>query len=380
MPWAYILNTWPCQWAHAVHVSHYRPMASQAETLENTQISIGMIRFVIVFTAFLAVDTVGPLWAAPEQPLPLWSWEETRRANSVEFVDDFRQLLVTRRDKLIRYVPEQNRKSLLEKIEIVVLSDVTTAFHMEADIETGRIETSVETLSTLSKIAMASALTTTVPELGANWLGKYLLYIRRVPRDGLLVDPLRASGYLSETGVFNSDLSPAVWRAIYEAYADRLETIIMFLMGHELGHFVQPTPANSNDAERQSFEEKADRFSLEVLLNIEKSIQTTSSKQPYYLKGPIMLFLAWIVGFEQVTNVLSPKSHPPNHTRALGASNFIIESLPSHELSDNEREGFRKEAEKLKVIFHSIEKNPRDYFLELEKESEEITLAALKVK
>ncbi len=355
-------------------------MASQAETLENTQIPIGMIRFVIVFTAFLAVDTVGPLWAAPEQPLPLWSWEETRRANSVEFADDFRQLLVTRRDKLIRHVPEQHRNSLLEKIDIVVLSDDTTAFHMEADFETGRIETSVETLSTLSKIAMASALTTTVPELGSNWLGMYLLYIRRIPRDGLLVDPLRASGYLSETGVFDRSLSPAVWKAIYEAWAERLEAIIMFLMGHELGHFVQPTPANSNDAERQSFEEKADRFSLEVLLNIEKSIQTTSSKQPYYLKGPIMLFLAWIVGFEQATNVLSPKSHPPNHIRALGASNFIIESLPSHDLSDDEREGIRRAADGLKAIIDSIGNNPRDYFLGLEEESEGVSLAALKVK
>lgn len=339
-----------------------------------------MIRFVIVFTAILAFDTVGQLWAAPEQPLPLWSWEETRRANSVEFAEDFRQLLVKRRDKLIRHLPEQNCNSLLEKIEIVVRNDLTTAFHMEADIETGRIETSVETITTLSKIAMASALTTTVPELGANWLAKYLLYIRRAPRGGLLVDPLRASGYLSETGVFDRSLSPAVFEAIYEAYGDRLDAIIMFLIGHELGHFLQPTPANSNDAERQSFEEKADRFSLEVLLNIEKSIQTTNSKQPYYLKGPIMLFLAWIVGFEQVTNVLSPKSHPPNHIRALAASNFIIESLPSHVLSDSEREGIRKVADQLKVLSHSIEENPRDYFLGLQEESKGITLAALKMK
>nr|WP_281719600.1 hypothetical protein [Nitrosomonas nitrosa] len=339
-----------------------------------------MIGFVIVFTAFLAFDTDGQLWAASEQPLPLWSWEETRRANSVEYADDFKQLLVTRRDKLIRHLPEQYRNSLLEKIEIVVLDDVTTAFHMEADIETGRIETSVETISTLSKIAMASALTTTVSELGANWLAKYLLYIRRAPRGGLLVDPLRASGYLSKTGVFNPNLSPAVWEAIYEAYAERLDAIIMFLIGHELGHFLQPTPANSNDAERQFFEERADRFSLEVLLNIERSIQTTSSKQPYYLKGPIMLFLAWIIGFEQVASVVSPKSHPPNHIRAFGSSNFIMESLPLHALSDSEREGITKAAGQLKVLFHAIEENPKDFFLGLQEESKGITLGALKVR
>jgi hypothetical protein len=39
-----------------------------------------------------------------------------------------------------------------------------------------------------------------------------------------------------------------------------------------------------------------------------------------------------------------------------------------------------KEADNLKVLLHSIEEYPGDWFLGLEEESKEVTLAALKVK
>lgn len=328
-----------------------------------------MLVFVLILMCDICYATAGISGDAS-----IWEWEEKRRAAAREAVEDARNLLEKRRDKFLSYIPSGRAHTLSEEVAIRVLSDPTTAFLFRSDVETREIVTSVETLSTLSKFAMASALSTTFSNLGDSWLKDYLLYVRSVPSRDVIIDPLRASGYLTENLKFKAGLEKAELEKMFTAYSDILDGMLMFLVGHELGHFEIPLPSDFGDEQLRAVEEKADKFAIEILLAGEVNRGT---QEPFYLKGPVVLFLGWLLAFEEGRDSVSSGSHPPDHTRALTASNAILSSINTLAIDGAEKQQITNAGLTLKNLMEEVDKNPVEFIRELEKEAGQVKLTDL---
>lgn len=238
------------------------------------------------------------------------AWEEQRRAQAGQDMEAFKHVIENRRDRLIASRPALQRKQL-EGIEVSVGTDAYYTFVCETSVfvdDNGnrrrQLLMTVETIVTIYKVAGAIALRILDPSLGDEWSRDYLLYMRKTPNGVPIIDPLRARGLITADGAIRQGISREMFTKWEEESKALADSMLMFLVAHEIGHFAnwltdRQTTESEVDFERRrrASEAEADKFGLTMLLDIERSSAGFSpiDRPQFFPKGAPILF--FVVGF-----------------------------------------------------------------------------------
>lgn len=336
----------------------------------------------------LALSYASAALAASGEPT---TWEDQRRAQSEQDKENFTQLIEVRRDRLIASLPPIQRRQL-QGIEINVRTDIEATFVCRSLIDFDdngnrrrRLEMSVETIATIFKVAGASALTTIDSSLGDKWLRNYLLYLRKTPDGSVIVDPLRASGYLTQANTIRDGIRAETLVEYKRRTVDIAESMLMFLIAHELGHFASwPTPRRERESESdfssrlRMSEAHADKFGVELLLAMERATAGQGfNRPPFFAKGAPILFLWWVLAMEGTRHPVAPGTHPLDHSRALATSALIISKIDTLGLTTKEREQILRASEELRSEMAQVKEKGPGFFAVLDEDAALVTAETL---
>jgi hypothetical protein len=316
-------------------------------------------------------------------------FEKRRRWAAEKTVPDLQNMVQARVDRLMAALPAEERNKVLPV-------EVEVGFHpaaflcvSETFVQGGAtrrvVWISAETVTTIFKIAGATALTVLDPDRGDKWLRSYLLYLRKLPDGAIMVDPLRASGYVDAHGKWKAGASEA--EEFQRQTGNVAEAILMFLLAHEIAHFVEPRAARSTSESDEAHERRvradearADAFAIELLASIERSTVGADDRPTFYLKGAPMLFLSWVLVLQASRHPVGPGTHPADHVRALKASEMIEARIGTFGLTKKAEQEVRRAAKETRDEMAQIAADPALFFSRLDTEASAVTLDSLRLK
>lgn len=280
----------------------------------------------VVFSgAFLALwFLLAPPQAQAAENIPCTDdvWENCRRDNLTtdqETIGFFANIVEDALARIVKLYESDTRISSARVGITLSPSDLRPIFFQTQTISRSEgdeyvIRTSVETLSTLSKINIAIRVAQH-DEVGIDWLAQYLLFLRKNGGDATRIDPLRALGLIDVDGPIGKleGLPDIIKRGIDDSVA-----MLTYLIAHELYHVKIPfvcfeIPVQCNNKKR-SDEIRADLFAIETL-----SLLFEGDSYYAHLPSHVFTRLAILLGEPS-----TPRTHPHHVDRVRQSKTALV--------------------------------------------------------
>jgi hypothetical protein len=322
--------------------------------------------------------------AAPLPSLPPTATRSDKTGKQVDAGDLIRTFTEIARDDLLPCLP-RDQQEIAKKIRVSVVRNNPTAFLMYSSIyKTGAglqrtIYIGEVTWKNFAFASQARALIDKGVGIDERWVARYMLYIRKSSDFTNIPSPAAAAGILGQDGKISklTDEQQNEVRAAAVMAAQRRTT---FLLGHELYHHFYPLPSRSREAEVEYAEQqrideaKADRFGLKLTL-----CRTLIRRHLEDVSAAPLLFLDWILMMEGARRSLAPGTHPLDHSRAKAAASFLLEMVLKMPNASQDQELLGTYRQIISLADEIDNEGPSAYFSQINKESEEVNLASLKV-
>lgn len=313
-------------------------------------------------------------------------WEACRRRNNrldLASTQSFQKMLNDAFDQAYS-VSDLRRSTTRDEFDLVVVRDPVDPFLFESTTRerNGRtirvIRTSSETFSTISKITIARHLPR-LPKFQMDWIGHYLLYMRKSSSVGGIVDPLRASGLVLMAEPKRKPGTPDFSDALRDGINDTL-TVVTFLVAHELFHLERPfhceLTADKCGPLRKRHETDADANAILLL----QQLATDDPTPDHRLEVPIAVFAQLMLVLERATeHPTDTTNHPALHER-LRAATLALDSWMNGKADNASIASLREFSELAHSTLSRIDsETPQKYFEGVDDEAKSASLESLKL-
>ena len=205
-----------------------------------------------------------------------------------------------------------------------------------------------------------------------EWVRDYFIFLRKTRYGKLAPDPFRAGGYLNEDGTLAGGMTRKQFDEATSQVSILSKSMLVFVLAHELGHFIDPRSASAPQERQVHDEIRADQFAVKLLADLETKHK---GNLPFHLIGPMILFHGWVLSMDGRHH--RGITHPLNHQRVIKAADAIESLADLRFLPENERKIFLKEIENTRKLGERL--HPLDtFYAELEELADNITLEKLR--